>query len=91
LISSQGGHNPAWRQDGRELFYVAADMTLMAVALDTHRGMVRPAAPSPLFQLQTDPLSATFAATSDGQRFLVNQVVQAPSPQVTVVLNWTSK
>ena len=91
-ISSQGGHDPAWRKDGRELFYVAADMTLMAVALDTHRGMVRPAAPSPLFQLHTDPLaSRTFAATSDGQRFVVNQLVQAPTPQVTVVLNWTSK
>ena len=67
-------------------------MTLMAVALDTHRGMVRPGAPSSLFQLQTDPLAARmFAATSDGQRFVVNQLVQAPLPQVTVVLNWTSK
>ena len=33
-ISSGGGSEPQWRRDGRELFYVTADGTLMAVDVD---------------------------------------------------------
>lgn len=31
VVSKAGGHSPRWRGDGQELFYVAADGTLMAV------------------------------------------------------------
>lgn len=32
-ISTSGGSHPAWSRTGRELFYVAADSHLMAVAV----------------------------------------------------------
>src|SRR5262249_22794707 len=32
-ISSNGGKQPQWSHDGKELFYVAADQKLMAVAV----------------------------------------------------------
>src|SRR5262249_29243930 len=33
IVSRGGGHSPRWRGDGRELFYIAADGTVMAVAI----------------------------------------------------------
>ena len=38
LLSTHGGSQPAWRQDGRELFYVAADGTMMAAAVSSGDG-----------------------------------------------------
>ena len=34
-VSSNGGAQPRWRGDSGELFYVAADGTMMAVSLST--------------------------------------------------------
>jgi Tol biopolymer transport system component len=34
-VSLEGGTQPEWRRDGRELFYVNGDRRLMAVPLDT--------------------------------------------------------
>ena len=31
LVSRDGGHQPRWRADGKELFYLAADGTMMTV------------------------------------------------------------
>ena len=33
-VSRDGGGYPVWRADGKELFYLAADATLMAVPID---------------------------------------------------------
>src|SRR5262249_44768368 len=33
LISANGGDQPAWRRDGKELYYLAPDRKLMAVAV----------------------------------------------------------
>ena len=37
LISTAGGTRPRWRADGQEIFYLAADRTLMAVGLAAAR------------------------------------------------------
>ena len=88
-VSSQGGRDPVWRSDGRELFYVADDGTLMAVALRPPDGTLDAAAPVPLFKLRVDPLSTRTFATNDGRRFLVNHLVQAPVNRTTIVFNWS--
>ena len=91
-ISSQSGRTPLWRGDGRELFYVADDGTLMAVALRSRGEVLEPAAPVPLFKLQTNALaSRTFAASNDGQKFLVNHLLRAAIPRTTVILNWAGQ
>ena len=80
-----------WRDDGRELWYVTPDSTVMSVALRLDR-MVEAGEPMSLFQLPpgvgvgqggTGPLS------TDGDRFLIG-VPTRRSTQVpfTVVLNW---
>ena len=34
-MSLEGGNQPRWRRDGKELFYMAADRRLMAVPVTT--------------------------------------------------------
>ena len=90
-VSKDGGSHPVWRADGRELFYLASDNTLTAVPIDASREF-KTGAVQPLFQTNAIRVnsSATFAASRDGQRFLVNTRgprSDAAAP-LTVVLNW---
>jgi hypothetical protein len=92
LVSTGGGSEPRWRRDGRELFYLAPDGTLMAVVvtaapafeIGTPQALFRPRVPAgSLFRTSYD-------VTADGQRFLVNTVVEgAGATPITVVVNWT--
>ena len=54
-LSSEGGGQPQWRRDGKELFYLALDGTLMAVAMRNGRPI---GVPSPLFhtRINVQPL-----------------------------------
>jgi eukaryotic-like serine/threonine-protein kinase len=88
-VSSQGGSSPLWRADGRELFYLSPDGSVMAAPVRTASGNFESDAPHQLFHL---PVGAdgTYSATADGQRFLaLGPATNAASP-LTVVLNWQS-
>jgi Tol biopolymer transport system component/predicted Ser/Thr protein kinase len=92
-ISNNGGVRPKWKQDGKELYYLALDGKLMAVDI-TLGTEVYSGTPHVLFDTKMTVLadwSRQYAATLDGQRFLVLKSVgeEAPKP-ITVVLNWTS-
>jgi eukaryotic-like serine/threonine-protein kinase len=95
-ISRDGGAQPRWRRDGRELFYMAPDQKLMAVAIKTSPAFEADS-PNPLFQVHVDMSQGIdgirnhYDVTGDGQRFLVNTVVEEPpSAVITVILNWTA-
>jgi hypothetical protein len=96
VVSSGGGHSPKWRRDGKELFYVASDGTIMAVAVSDNPLRLGP--PVPLFQAPRGfaardstglRSSKAWDTTPDRQRFLLPAPVEsvATSP-FTVVLNW---
>ena len=96
MVSTSGGTQPRWRRDGKELFYLSSDSTMMAVAVTT----------VPEFRVIGNPVSLFAAPVSnggpdlnafhydvsrDGQRFLINAVAtDAPAARlpITVVLNW---
>jgi Tol biopolymer transport system component len=89
LISASGGRLPVWRRDGRELFYVGQPNRLMAVPITLSGAAVKAGDPSALFDLP--PLSGSayeYDVAPEGQRFLVNALVEDPSP-ITLILNWT--
>ena len=96
-ISKNGWHHPKWRGDGKELFYYAADGQLMAVPIKGDAA-VEIGTPVPLFtpRLLNGPnvgqgFRAQYDVARDGQRFLLNVPVEdAPTPPITVVLNWTA-
>ena len=92
-VSTKGGSQPAWRRDGRELYYLAPDGKLMAV--DVGAGATfQASAPRPLFQTQVPGLVNVrnhYAPAGDGQRFLVNTLVgESAVAPITIVLNWTA-
>ena len=80
---------PKWRGDGRELYYLDPDARLIAVSLTlpaTGVGVLEHGQPTPLFRLVPGSL---FEPAADGQRFLVNVVLdEARTPPITVILNW---
>ena len=92
LISPNGGSQPRWRRDGKELYYLAPDRKVMAVEIATN-AVFQAGVPKALFQ--TPPPFAVTAylqlwdVTPDGKRFLfVGPVEQTGQPPFTVVLNW---
>jgi hypothetical protein len=92
LVSRDGGSEPRWRGDGRELFYVAADRRLMAVPV-TGGATFESGKPETLFEMNVGDLIQPFArryeVTPDGQRFVIAERTKddGPSP-LTVVVNW---
>jgi len=93
VVSIGGGLQPTWRPDGRELFYVAADGQLTAVALRVDPGAaIEPASPVPLFPSRIDNtltggVTRNYVVSKDGTRFLLNQFVETDSAPVTLILN----
>ena len=93
-ISVDGGDQPQWAPDGKQLFYMN-DNRLMSVDLNADSGLY-PTKPRRLIERPFSPSSAdsgawghTYAVFPDGKRFLF--VENAPQPEVreiTVVLNW---
>jgi dipeptidyl aminopeptidase/acylaminoacyl peptidase len=86
-VSADGGSQARWRRDGKEIYYVAPNKTLMAAQIDMSAG-VPVKGYEPLFELQ-HPYGAyhAFDVTADGERFLVNTLVVNPTrPRVIAAL-----
>jgi len=89
LVSRGGGTAPRWRADGRELFYVAPNRKMMAVAV-TNTSEFRVGTPFPLFQIPPGGIMGD--VTADGKRFLfATPLEQGAAAPFTVVLNWQSE
>ena len=101
-ISIKGGDQPRWRGHGKELFFVAADGKMMAVAVKAEvpsrlgaKPSFEPGAPQPLFNTHLSrgggaPLFQ-YDVTSDGKRFLLDTIAgggSAPPSALTVEVNW---
>jgi Tol biopolymer transport system component len=95
-VSTNGGGQPQWRRDGRELFYLSADRKLMAVEVNGSGPTFDAGTPKELFTVRIQSVGLPgprnyYAATKDGQRFLVVSVPGDPTASpTTVVLNWTA-
>jgi hypothetical protein len=88
LVSRGGGSEPRWRGDGRELFYLAQDGKVMAVAAGAGATFTV-GAPTALFQAPVGSIVGD--VTADGKQFLlVTPVGPSAAAPFTVVLNWSS-
>ena len=74
-ISREGGGQPRWRSDGKELYFRALDIQLMAVDIALG-ARIEPGVPHVLFTSSSnnatalDPIRHMWDALPDGQRFL---------------------
>jgi hypothetical protein len=91
-VSSAGGMQPRWRRDGKELFYLGADGTLMAAPM-AFAGQPASGLPVPLFQtgLSPSPNVPQYDVSADGSRFLVLEPARAGGEPITFVLNWAAE
>ena len=92
-ISTEGGTEPLWNRNGRELFYRSGNK-MMAVQITTQPAFA-PGKPTMLFEKeyaasQFPATGIAYDVSPDGQRFLmVKEGDQAAAPtQINVVLNW---
>jgi Tol biopolymer transport system component len=93
-LSTDGGVQARWRGDGRELFYLTFDGTLVAVpvTLRPDDRSLKPGTGAPLFQARVGATQGiplhSYIVTTDGQRFLIETVIEeAPAP-ISLILNW---
>ena len=99
-VSTHGGAQVRWREDGRELFYIALDGKLMAVPIDLSANgqSLTPGIPVPLFSTRVGHVigpgvsGPKYVVSTDGQRFLMSTLARADrSGPIRVVVNWKPK
>ena len=92
-VSLAGGEEPRWRADGKEIFFLAPDNTLMAAKLTVRGAEFEVGERTPLFRTDLAPsVSWRYDVARDGQRFLVNTSSgQERRTPITLVINWTER
>jgi len=92
LISTDGGNQPLWSRDGRELFYIAPDRMLLAVRVASGAAF-ESGLPNPLFRVPDIGDLVTkqsYCVSADG-RFLFNALQQsAQDAPMVVIMNWAA-
>ena len=90
-VSVDGGGQPKWRRDGRELFYLSADSRVMSVAIKQDAHKLDVGVPVALFETGSfRPGYDDYAPSGDGQRFLVKVPKERRILQMRVLLNLPS-
>jgi Tol biopolymer transport system component len=91
-VSSDGGTQPRWSRDGRELYFVSKGETMMAAPFEPSSG-VPTAPPKRLFDV---PISYAFQShvplrydvAPDGRFLIIVRASKDPPPPLVLVLNW---
>ena len=85
-VSVNGGRTPTWRRDGKELYFIGPDSSVMAAEI-SQGSTVSAAVPRQLFRIAGGITG--YDIQPDGQRFLiVTPSTALPDNPITVVLNW---
>jgi dipeptidyl aminopeptidase/acylaminoacyl peptidase len=97
-LSTDGGDQPLWRRDGRELFYLDPGGRIVAVPIERRFATgdpagegLEPGRPEVLFSANLEETDGRqYDATGDGQRFVLNRAGLTDDAPIVVVLDWTA-
>ncbi len=91
-VSTNGGDEAQWRQDGKELFYLADDNRLMAVDVKTESPDFQAGIPKKLFEVHRTAVVRRnhYVVAANGQRFLAVLPLEETTSHMTVVTNWAA-
>jgi len=94
-VSQDGGEDPKWRGDGRELFFTKGD-TLLSVSIEVGGGVPRIGRPKQLFAFRpTGPWGRDYDPHPDGSRFLMLRALPRYDIEevdaIVLVQNWASR
>jgi hypothetical protein len=92
-VSTRGGHNPKWRADGKELFYITPTDVMMSVDVDPNGAEFVVGSERRLFEAPFARIGQSWSwydVAPDGQTFLVNLLGdRRPGPlPLTLIVNW---
>ena len=93
-VSTEGGSQPRWRRDGRELYYLSPEAKIMLAELPPAMSDFRVGAVRPLFALSglTGVPGYLYDVSADGQRFItVQELDRTSTVPLTVVANWPAE
>jgi serine/threonine protein kinase len=95
-VSIDGGIEPRWHPEGKELFYIAPDGKLMAALIQGDGQTLSVGIPAPLFQTQivgggnVKIAKTQYDVSCDGRRFLINITDdKSASAPIIINTNWT--
>ena len=93
-VSTNGGSEPQWSDDGQHIFFRDADDAMCRVDVETTPGF-RVSNTVAMFPLRARWLNIggrQWQMTGDGQRFLLDQLIpeKAPAP-ITIIMNWAQQ
>ena len=83
---------PRWGRDGRELFFIAEDDTLMAAEVEARHDKFDVKNVRPLFRINLAPdvieRSGMYDVSLDSTGFVISANSEESPPPITLVLNW---
>ncbi|MHC4538464.1 MAG: protein kinase domain-containing protein [Planctomycetota bacterium] len=89
-ISTEGGYEPIWSRDGKELFYRCGDK-MMAVTIETEPEF-KAGTPQELFKGQfqgtTSHIGLSYDIAPDGRFIMIQEDEESAKTRINVVLNW---
>ena len=88
-ISTNGGTDPAWSRDGKELFFLSPDQHFMSVPVQSGASF-SPGTARPLFPVVTETglRRNVYDVAPDGKRFLFLLPVGDMNTPISVTVNW---
>jgi serine/threonine protein kinase len=94
VVSTNGGAQPRWRRDGKEIFFIAPDRKLMVADVKLEDSVFEAGVPRVLFQTNVsgypNPRNV-YDVSADGQRFIIiTPPEETSATPITVVANWTA-
>jgi serine/threonine protein kinase len=85
-VSSGGGSTPRWAPNGKELYYLGNDGTLISASIQIDKSELQVSNTQPLFKTSR----MLFDISPDGKRFLVyKEAEDQPTSAITLITNWS--
>lgn len=90
-VSTAGGEKAHWRNDGKEIVYLAPDNKLMTVEVNPTAADFQVGRATALFAIQPQRPGNVYDMSPDARRFLVNaSILEQNSQPLTLVVPWTA-
>jgi hypothetical protein len=88
--SAGGGHSPRWRADGKELYYLAPDLRLMAAKVSAQGTGFTAATPESLFPTHINQATnrPQYDVARDGRFLILTDLPDTSAEPIHLLLNW---
>ena len=94
-VSRGGGMYPMWARNGRELFYVTLDGTMVSVPVEASGTTWKMGDPTPLFRHRYDiregSLGRMFDVAPDGRFLMIKNESSVDAAHIVLVQNWVAE